>query len=278
MLDIQFDGSQSTPFYLSKAEAQYLYEHDIPTYFEHAIDLHPGDIVLDVGANIGLFAISAFQRYGSDINIFAFEPIPRSYEVLCRNKERFGLENLKAFPFGLSDKRAVQTFSFFPRLPARSSAYLDTSDLSMERRRFQGSLADDVESGKLLPFLRWFPRAARSIVLDKIVMWLFKAEQFSCEVRPFSETIRECGIVRVDLLKVDVEGAEFDVLKGIDSSDWPKIRQVVVEVEHFCEQSPAIVELLTKQGFRQVAVDAPDKASRRGDVGIVYASRQTEKH
>ena len=30
----------------------------------------------------------------------------------------------------------------------------------------------------------------------------------------------------VDLLKIDVEGAELDVLRGIDQKDWPTISQV----------------------------------------------------
>ncbi len=34
----------------------------------------------------------------------------------------------------------------------------------------------------------------------------------------------------MDLLKVDVEGAELDVLRGVDPQDWARIRQVVVEV------------------------------------------------
>ena len=34
----------------------------------------------------------------------------------------------------------------------------------------------------------------------------------------------------MDLLKIDVERAEKEVLQGILPSDWPKIRQVAMEV------------------------------------------------
>ena len=37
---------------------------------------------------------------------------------------------------------------------------------------------------------------------------------------------------QVDLLKVDVERAELDVLRGISSQDWPRIRQVDVPLMH----------------------------------------------
>ena len=41
-----------------------------------------------------------------------------------------------------------------------------------------------------------------------------------------SALISEHSLERVDLLKIDVEGAELDVLRGIDQKDWPTIRQV----------------------------------------------------
>jgi hypothetical protein len=37
-------------------------------------------------------------------------------------------------------------------------------------------------------------------------------------------------VQQIDLLKVDVEGAELDVLQGIGASQWAAIKQVVAEV------------------------------------------------
>ena len=41
-----------------------------------------------------------------------------------------------------------------------------------------------------------------------------------------SDLIRNHGLARIDLLKIDVEGAELDVLRGIAHKDWQLIRQV----------------------------------------------------
>ncbi len=47
----------------------------------------------------------------------------------------------------------------------------------------------------------------------------------------FDWNFRSCRR-RVDLLKVDVERAELNVLKGILPEDWPRIRQVSM---HACD-------------------------------------------
>lgn len=38
----------------------------------------------------------------------------------------------------------------------------------------------------------------------------------SCPLTTLSSVIRECGVQRIDLLKIDVEGRKMDVLAGLD--------------------------------------------------------------
>ena len=45
-----------------------------------------------------------------------------------------------------------------------------------------------------------------------------------------SDVLRTESIDQVDLLKLDVEGAELEVLEGIGDRDWPSIKQVVGEL------------------------------------------------
>jgi len=264
------DGGAAA-FCLNKIEARYLYDHDIPAYFQHGIALRPGDTVFDVGANIGLFALSVYERYGTDVNVYAFEPIPPIFEVLRLNADRFAPGKLKAFPFGLSKKQDSLTFSYFPRLPCRSSAYLDQSNLPLECDRFKQCLLKEIEAGKLMPRLRWVPLSVRSAVLDRVVKWLLEMKRFSCEVKTVSEIVREHDICRIDLLKVDVEGGELDVLRGIEHHDWQKVRQVVLEIENFSKRSQEAVALLDQQGFKRIEVDEMSSVERRGDVGMIYA-------
>ena len=64
------------------------------------------------------------------------------------------------------------------------------------------------------------------------------------------------GLDSVDLLKIDVERAELDVLRGVEASDWPKVQQVVMEVHDVGGQLGRVHRLLRgTAGFRQCIVE-----------------------
>ena len=50
-------------------------------------------------------------------------------------------------------------------------------------------------------------------------------KSFVCSVVPLSLALGQLGLATVDLLKVDVEGDELSVLRGINDEDWLKIHQ-----------------------------------------------------
>ena len=66
--------------------------------------------------------------------------------------------------------------------------------------------------------------------------------------------MRELGIEHVDLLKIDVEGAEWDALVGIEETDWARIRQLAIEVHDVDGRVARIRELLERKGY-DVAVE-----------------------
>jgi len=47
------------------------------------IELSPDDVVLDVGANVGIFATAVHRRFGC--KVICFEPVPQNFECLQRN-------------------------------------------------------------------------------------------------------------------------------------------------------------------------------------------------
>lgn len=56
--------------------------------------LRPGDVVVDVGANVGYYTIIAGKLVGETGRVYAFEPDPVSFELLRRNVRLNGLDNV----------------------------------------------------------------------------------------------------------------------------------------------------------------------------------------
>ncbi len=70
-----------------------------------ALELKQGEIVFDVGAHIGSFALRAARIVGVDGLVVALEPELSNYQLLKRNAERCGLENIIPVRMALSDFR-----------------------------------------------------------------------------------------------------------------------------------------------------------------------------
>ncbi len=58
--------------------------------------LHPGQVVLDVGANIGTHTMFFAQTVGSTGSVYAFEPQRFLFQILCGNAALSGLTNVHA--------------------------------------------------------------------------------------------------------------------------------------------------------------------------------------
>jgi FkbM family methyltransferase len=135
------------------------YERDNQRVF---VDLvKPGDVVYDIGANVGFFSLLASRLAGRDGRVYAFEPVPSNLELLSRHVRMNGADNVEVLPVAVAASSGVARFA-----TAESAA--------------MGALAKD---GDL---------SVRSVALDDLVN----------EIRPPA------------FLKIDVEGAEGDVLHG----------------------------------------------------------------
>lgn len=73
--------------YASKYDVSFLYREifEEQTYLQHGIHLAEGNVVVDVGGNIGFFAMFAAATIGPSGTVISAEPIPTLYEKLCYN-------------------------------------------------------------------------------------------------------------------------------------------------------------------------------------------------
>ena len=240
-------------FYKNKEEVEFLYE-EMPSYFKNGIRLHQGDTVFDVRANIGLFTLLASQLCDNNVSIYAFEPIPETFEVLQRNVQRFNLEKAKIFPCGLSLNSETATFAFYPNASGWSTIYPD--DSQQQRDSMKKVVLDNLKDApSFIRWLRWLPPFMRSFIVASKIDNAFQMQQVTCELRTVSQIIREHNIQQIDLLKVDVERSELDVLLGIEREDWQKIKQVVMEVHNLDNRIEKMTTLLKEHGFNQIVVE-----------------------
>lgn len=73
--------------------------------------IKPGDHVFDVGANIGWYSLT-IARTVPNVRLSAFEPIGPTYERLAKNVALNRADNVRAYPFGFSDRAGEVTFQF----------------------------------------------------------------------------------------------------------------------------------------------------------------------
>lgn len=78
-------------------------EHEAELNFLLA-NLRPQDVVLDIGANGGLFTVILAKALGSTGHVYAFEPEPRNLGRLRRNVQLNELANVTILPHAVSDR------------------------------------------------------------------------------------------------------------------------------------------------------------------------------
>jgi FkbM family methyltransferase len=63
-----------------------------------------GDVVLDLGANIGYYTLLFASLVGPEGKVFAFEPDPTNFDLLTRNVRRNGYTNVVPVPAAVGDR------------------------------------------------------------------------------------------------------------------------------------------------------------------------------
>ena len=236
-------------FCLRAPEAKML-DHHVDGYLNHGIQIKDGDVIFDVGANIGVFGVRAVQNH-PNVKVYCFEPIPDINKVLQKNADSFAPDRLKVIPYGISDEEMTATFSYFPNTPALST--LHPEDWENDPKAFQkavkGTMKNPPEGMK---WMRVIPSVFSGVIAKQLVKG---KKSVDCQLKRLSSIIKEENVDRIDLLKVDCEGAELGVIKSIDNVDWPKIQSLVVEVHDSNGRLDTIKNILKEQGFTSLYVE-----------------------
>jgi FkbM family methyltransferase len=235
--------------------AQAIHRQAVDDYFRPDFQLRPNMTVVDVGANIGMFSLEVLQRCGGDVRLLAVEPAAEPFAYLERNiRELFPRSRVTLLQCALADRFGQATFFYRPRMPVISSLQSKTPGDSAVF--IEGVLqAPPAEERALFPRFHRLPRTLRKAFLQIGTRWIeAQVVETPCAVETVSRVLREHGIERVDFLKIDVEGAELDVLCGIEQDDWPKIQRLAAEVHDLDGRVETIRGMLERAGFEHIEV------------------------
>ena len=168
----------------------------------------------------------------------------------------------RAFQLGVSDVPATVEFDFHPHFSIWS-----TSDPKFDKQREERLVRDMPSILNKVKFMPNFIGVPLGRMLIRRV--LNKVEKVKAELTTVSHMIERTGVKRIDLLKVDVEGAEEDVLMGMaDGLDlespggiaelkerWSRVGAIVMELHDVDGRLHRVRHLLESVGGFRVDLE-----------------------
>ena len=173
-----------------------------------------GDVLFDVGANVGAYSLVASKFHGGKVRVYAFEPAFANYVQLCKNIILNDCQrSVVPLPLALSDRTTVDTFNYRDLIPG-SALHTFGEAVGDDGERFQPEFNQHVLSFRLDDLLREFPLPAPNH------------------------------------LKIDVDGLEAKVVEGAARAlAAPALRSVIVELRED-RNGAEITGLLERSGLR----------------------------
>jgi len=138
------------------------------------------DIVVDIGAHIGIFSLfAAAQAKGG--RIYSYEPDPENFDLLQQNIKINSTENIALFRLGLSGKKEIRQLFLSSQRKTEHSIYIE---------------------------------AENSVDIRCVTL---------------KDVFDENRLGEIDLLKMDCEGAEYEVLFNTPQNYLRRIRKISLE-------------------------------------------------
>lgn len=150
-----------------KDPALSLYEIFVTKIYDKFFEIKPGDTVIDIGGNIGLFSYYALCKGAKQI--YCFEPSPQCYNCITENLH---FNNLKVEEAAIGSKDGEITFNINPESSINSSIYSTNTN-------------------------------------NKTI---------TCKSINLNSYIKNNNIKTIDYLKIDCEGAEYEIIESLDKN------------------------------------------------------------
>lgn len=206
---------------VNQYETDYLYREIFVDrcYGRHGIIIEDNDVVIDVGANIGMFSLYALQQ-AQDVKVYAFEPSPRVADCLRANTAARG--DVTVMCAGVAEHSGEAIFSFYPKTSVFSS-FFSAADDDLKTLR-------EVITNQVRKMTQSDDPALLHDLTESMLQDRLQQEDIACPLINLSEFMRTHAINTVGLLKIDAEKAELGILRSLSAEDFSRVRQICLEV------------------------------------------------
>ena len=191
-------------------------------------NIFSGNIVVDIGANIGFFTLIMSKGVKKEGKVFSFEPELENYKLLSKNVKENNLQNI------ILENKAVGNKN------GSTEMYLASKENNIYSQSMHRIFSSKIVSQNSTP----------------ITIKIIKLDDFFEKLDL---------IKKIDLIKIDVEGAEFDVLKGMNKIlDSNKDLKIIMEfslenLQDFGSKPDEVVDFLLKKNFKLWKINENEK-------------------
>lgn len=210
---VDFDDMR---FRLASPRLSVIFEVIRDRIYERVYDLEDGDVVIDVGAHVGIFAVRAAQTVGERGTVIAVEPEPANHVLLADNIASNGVDRIVEVV-----KEAAGSGK------GRSRLYLSAFNTghSFYNVSHYGEVMNDY---------------------------------VDVDVDSLDDIVSKLGVGRVDFVKIDTEGWEVEVLKGMTAIlGMPDVKIAVAAYHTLPDGKPEaaeVISFLESRGVKEVIV------------------------
>jgi FkbM family methyltransferase len=209
-------------------------------YFRKGFEIRPGDTVVDIGANMGMFVLWAAPQADKG-RVFAIDPAQLAFDCLQSNIRMNGLKNVTAIRAAVGKQGERMEMIEYPGLNIVSHQ---------------------------APFV------------PPLITRLWMRYQKKQSIRTTAECVSLGGLMdehemdAINYLKIDCEGGEYEILLNLPPRYWERIERISLEFHELCpnQKHQELVSCLRKQGF-QVQVCKPFFTHLFFKTGEIWAHR-----